>query len=506
MTTLRPLNEPGAYALGRRGLFAGGAAALGVLATEALEAEVNAATLQGPLPRKVDVVVVGGGIAGLVAAVKVARGGRSVLVVEARNRVGGRVLNHKLATGGTIEAGGAFIGPTQRHIKALADGLGIATFKEYVTGKNVYVSSNPLLGRQEFTGTVPPDPTILADAFLALQQLNSFAADMPVDAPWSHPRAAEWDRITLGDWIRRNTINSRGIESLIKAWTQPGFGADPDQLSLLYVIHYIACSGDETHVGTFERNSDVINGAQESRFVGGSQRVPLALAKRLGDRVALNAPVSRIAHVDGRVRVRTARGVVTCRRVIVAAPPKQVLDIEFLPGMPAGRRTLLTKMQMGRLMKCDAVYDKPFWRADGLTGFGISDTGAVRAAFDNCVKDTSHGILLAFVGGSTWRQYGTLAKAERRKAVLEGFAAMFGDKALRPIEYTEQDWTHERWTRGGPVAMYPPNVMATYGRHIRRPFGRIHWAGTETSTYWTGYMDGAVRSGKRAAAEALEKL
>ncbi|WP_182378826.1 FAD-dependent oxidoreductase [Nocardioides sp. WS12] len=504
MSTPRLATDPGAFALGRRGLFAGGAAALGVLAIDALEAEVNAATLQGPLPPKVDVVVVGGGIAGLVAAARVARSGRSVLVVEARNRVGGRVLNHALGTGGTIEAGGAFIGPTQRYIKNLATSLGVATFDEYVTGKNVYISS--LLGRQTYTGTVPPDPTILLDALLALQKLNGYAKGMSVSAPWTHPRAAEWDRTTLGDWIRRNTLNSRGVESLIRAWTQPGFGSDPDQLSLLYVIHYIACSGDETHVGTFERNSDTVNGAQESRFVGGSQRIPLALAKGLGNRVALNAPVSQIAHVDGRVRVRTARGVVSCRRVIVSAPPKQVLDIDFSPGMPAGRRTLLTKMQMGRLMKCDAVYDTPFWRTDGLTGFGISDSGAVRAAFDNGVPGTNHGILLAFVGGSTWAQYGNLSLAERRKAVLEGFARMFGEKALHPIEYTEHDWTRERWTRGGPVAMYPPNVMATYGRYIRTPFGRVHWAGTETSTYWTGYMDGAVRSGNRAAAEALAKL
>lgn len=501
-----PMLPADALSLGRRGLIAGGALALGALATDALEAQVGAATLRGPLPRKVDVVVVGAGISGLMAAYRIARKGRSVLVVEARDRVGGRVLNHHLRTGGTIEAGGAFIGPTQSHIKALADDLGIGTFKEYATGKNVYVSSNPLLGRQEFTGTVPPDPLILLDAALALQKLNDFAATMPVDAPWEHPKAAEWDRITLGDWIRRNTLNSKGIEGLIRAWTQPGFGADPDQLSLLFVIHYIACSGNETHVGTFERNSDTVGGAQESRFVGGSQRIPLHLAQRLGDRVALGAAVTRIEHLDGRAVVRTTRGNVACRRVIVAAPPRQVLGIDFAPGMPAGRQALLTRLRMGRLMKCDAVYDKPFWRTDGLTGFGLSDSGAVRVAFDNGVRNTGHGILLAFVGGSTWNQYGTLSVAERRKAVLEGFASMFGPQALKPIEYTEHDWTKERWTRGGPVAIYGPGVMSTYGRHIARPFGRVHWAGTETATYWNGYMDGAVRAGKRAAIEVLEKL
>ncbi|GAA3534787.1 NAD(P)/FAD-dependent oxidoreductase [Nocardioides daeguensis] len=493
------------HTLGRRGLLAGGAAAFGVLALDALEADVQAGVRKGRLPRKVDVVVVGAGIAGLVAASQVKQAGHSVLVVEARDRVGGRVLNHELPTGGTIEAGGAFVGPTQDHIKNLASRLGIATFDEYVTGKNVYLSS--LLGRMEFTGTVPPDPTILLDAALALKRLNAFAKEVPVDAPWSHPRAAEWDAVSLGDWLRRNTVNSRGVEKLIQSWTQPGFGADPDQISLLFVLHYIACSGDETHPGTFERNSDTVGGAQESRFVGGSQRVPLELARRLRKRIALNAAVTRIVQLPhGRVRVHTRRGKVKARRVIVAAPPKQVLGIGFSPALPAGRTALLEQVQMGRLMKCDAVYDTPFWREKGLTGFGIAETGAVRVAFDNHVTDTGHGVLLAFVGGSAWQQYGTRSFEERRTAVLEGFAKMFGEQALHPIDYTEHDWTREQWTGGGPTAIYPPGVMATHGRHIRTPHGRVHWAGTETSTYWTGYMDGAVRSGERAAREVLDAL
>ncbi len=483
------------------GLTAGGLAAL---APGGLGRAASASTLQSSLPGAVDVVVVGAGLSGLVAARQVAATGRSVLVVEARERVGGRMLNQELHDGSVIEAGAAFVGPTQDHILALADELGVPTFEEYATGKNVYISK--LLGRQEYTGTVPPDPTILPDAALLLEKLNRWAAETPVDAPWEHPRAAEWDAMTFGQFIRRSSVNSAGVENLIRCWTQPGFGADPDQLSLLFVIHYIACSGNETNVGTFERNSDTVGGAQERRFVGGSQLIPLGLASQLGDRVALAAGVSRIEQRDGRALVRTARGTVSARRVICAAPPPLVLDIDWYPQLPTRRRALLEGMSLGQLMKCDTVYERPFWRDAGLTGFGISDSGAARAVFDNCPEDGDPGVLLAFVGGSTWRQYGLLTLDQRRQHVLQGFAAMFGPQALRPIEYTEMDWTREQWTRGGPVSIMAPGTMTAHGSAIRTPFGRVHWAGTETSTYWTGYLDGAVRAGHRAAIEALELL
>jgi monoamine oxidase len=495
--------------LDRRTLLKGAAATglgagLGSLALGILDDEATAATLQGALPRKVDVVVVGGGLSGLVAARKVARAGRSVLVVEARHRVGGRLLNHHLKSGGVIEAGGAFVGPTQDHILALAKELKVPTFKEYVQGKNVYISK--LLGRQTYTGTVPPDPTILADAALILHKLDNYAAGMPVDAPWSHPRAAEWDAQALGQFIRTNAVNAAGVENLIRCWTEPGFGAIPDQLSLLFVIHYLACSGNETHMGSFEYNSNTAGGAQESRFIAGSQMVPLRLARQLGDHVALAAAAYRIDQGDGRAVVHTRRGKVRARRVIVAAPPPLVLDIDWYPQLPARRHALLSHMHMGELMKCDAVYKTPFWRADGLSGSGISDSGATRTVFDNTPADGHVGVLLAFMGGATLRTYHSMSADARRQHVLEGFAQMFGPKALSPIEYTEHDWTEERWTRGAPVPIMGPGTMTTWGASIRQPFRRVHWAGTETSTYWTGYMDGAVRAGKRAATEVLERL
>ena len=488
-------------------LGAAGASGLGV---GALTGEAQAVLgRQGSLPRQVDTVVVGGGISGLFAARTLAHRGRDVLLVEARDRVGGRVLNHHLhgSFGGgkhraTIESGGAFVGPTQKHIRRLARELGVREFKEYNEGQSVYVSET--LGRMTYDGTVPPDPQI-AEAAVLLARIDQYAAEIPVDAPWTHPSAADWDSMTLAEWVRSNSVNSATILRLLECWTQPGFGANPEEMSFLYTLWYCACSGNEKHVGTFERNSDTANGAQERRLIGGSQLIPLRMARQLGDVVSLDSAVTRIVQKDGHAVVHTARGPVRAEHVIVACPPPLVLDIDWHPQLPAQRRQLLRDLEMGQLMKCDAIYETPFWRKDGLSGFGISDHGATRAVFDNSPQDGKPGVLLAFVGGPTWRTYGAMSRADRKSAVLAGFAEMFGDQALHPIDYVEHDWNKEVWTRGGPVANYQPGIMTTVGHTIRKPFGRVHWAGTETSTYWTGYMDGAVRAGKRAALEVLGK-
>ncbi len=495
----------GSARLSRRGLLgaattAGGAfaAAVGV----GLPTASAAATSQGSLPRRVDVAVVGGGISGLVAAQQVARSGRSVLVLEARDRVGGRVLNHTLRNGSVVESGGAWVGPTQDHILALAGELGLETFQQYDDGQNTYVANGMTT---HYTGTVPPDPLILPDAAQLMLRIDQMATEVPVDAPWTAEKAAEWDTISLDQWLRENSVNPQ-VRNVLLSYLHPVFGADGPEISLLFFLWYIATAGNETTPGTFERSSGTRGGAQDSRFVGGSGLVPQRLAERLGDRVALDSAVRRIEQREDHVVVSTDDAQVRAQRVIVAAPPATALAIDWYPLLPPRRLQLLQRLPMGVLMKCDAVYPTPFWREKGLTGMGVADSGAVRVSFDISPPDGSVGVLLAFVGGSTWSTYGTMPLAERRKAVLEGFARIVGPEALQPEEYLEHDWTHERWTMGGPVAAAGCGTTTAYGSTIRQPFGRVHWAGTETSTYWSGYMDGAVRAGERAAREVLAEL
>ncbi|MCL2541262.1 MAG: FAD-dependent oxidoreductase [Nocardioidaceae bacterium] len=491
--------------VGRRGVLAGTAAGIGLLGLDlgGLPGTAEAASTHGALPRSVDVVVVGAGLAGLTAARQLHRHHKDVLVVEARDRVGGRVLNHHLRAGGVIESGGAFVGPTQDRVLAMAAAYGLRTFKEYLKGRNVYINKSG--ARSKYTGTVPTDPTILLDALLLQSKIDQWAKEIDVSAPWTHPKAKEWDAVTVKDWLAQQSIIP-DIEKVILAWLQPCFGSDGQNISLLFLLWYVATAGDATHPGTFERSSGTSNGAQDSRFVLGSQALPLAMARHLGGRVALNAPVRSIRQQTGSVLVHTDRGTVRAERVVVAVPPPLVLDIDWHPHLPAARHQLLREMPMGKLMKCDAVYRTPFWRAAGLSGSGVAATGVTRAVFDNSPADAHIGVLLAFVGGSTWREVARLPKAQRRARILAGFAQMFGDDALRPIEYVEHDWTLEPWTTGAPTALPHVGALTRYGSSIRTPFRRVHWAGTETATYWSGYMDGAIGSGERAAGEVLAAL
>jgi monoamine oxidase len=271
-------------------------------------------------------------------------------------------------------------------------------------------------------------------------------------------------------------------------------------VSLLFVLFYIASAG------TLENLFSTPSGYQESRFVGGSQQVSTKVARALGKRVILRSPVQRITQRKGQVVVDSKRAVVTARHVVVAMAPALTARIAFDPPLPALRAQLAQRVPMGSVIKVHAIYDKPFWRDDGLTGFTISDTGPIRISFDNTPPSGSPGMLVSFFEGDEARHYSSRPKAERRKAVLDCFARYFGPKAKNAIDYIEQDWLKDPWSRGCYTQIMPPGTMLSYGKTLRPPFGRVHWAGTEMATRGAGYMEGAVRSGERAAAEVLKRL
>ena len=457
--------------------------------------------------RHADVVVIGAGLAGLTAARELARDDRSVVLLEARHRVGGRVLNKPIGGGKESEAGGTFAGPTQNHILELATELGIGTFPTYNQGDNVYFADGERMTYSDSgpTGTAPPDPSVIPDLATVVTRLDEMSKDVPVDAPWESASAADWDGQTLERWINDNSASPR-FRALVPAATRPIFGAEPREISLLFTLFYIAASGDERTVGTFERNFNTRDGAQMFRFEGGSQLIAKRLARKLGPRVKLGTPVGRIEVRRGGVRVVSKRHVVTARRVIVAVPPVLAGRIRYSPGLPEIRVGLTREMPQGTLLKVTAVYDRPFWRDKGLNGTAVSLNGPVNATFDDSPPDGSPGVLFGFVGGDEGRRYRALSRADRRAAVLKNFADYFGQEALNAQRYFDTDWPGAKWSRGGPVGIAGTGLLTSRGPALRTPVGPIHWAGTETSNYWNGYMDGAVRSGKRAAREVMDEL
>jgi monoamine oxidase len=444
-----------------------------------------------------DVLVVGAGLAGLVAARDLTAAGRSVLVLEARDRVGGRVVSQDIGDGNIVEMGGQWAGPTQDRLYALAAELGVATFPTYDTGRKVLHFNGK---RGTYTGAIPRiNPLVLADVGRAQARLEALARKVPADAPWTAARAEQLDGQTFQSWVRRNIV-SKSARMLMALAVEAVFAAEPGDLSLLHVLFY-AHSG-----GSFQRLIDTTGGAQQDRFIGGSALLAERLAARLGDVVRLEAPAGRIEVRGDAVTVRTPAGEFESRRVIVTVPPLLAGRIDYSPALPYRREQLTQRVPMGSVIKCQVIYAEPFWRQEGLSGQATGDGAGARVVFDNSPPDGSPGILLAFLEGDEARRLGREPASVRRQAVVDSLVRYFGPLAAKPEGYLERDWQQEKWSGGCYGTLFGPNVWTRYGPALREPVDLIHWAGTETSSVWTGYMDGAIRSGERAAAEVLAVL
>ena len=444
-----------------------------------------------------DVGIVGAGLAGLIAARQFVATGVSVCVLEARDRVGGRTWSRPAADGTLIDLGGQWIGPTQQRMQRLAAELGAETFKTWDTGNNIQYHAGE---RLVYSGAIPTaDRLVAGDVMEAMLNLNMMAMRMSPDAPWTAPEAAALDAQTFATWLDAN-ISTLGARALLELAIQAVFSAEPRDLSLLHVLFYIRSAGGLMDL------IGVTGGAQETRFVMGAQTIANRLAEALGERVTLNAPVHTISQDASGARIESDTITLTCDRVIVALPPTLAGRLRYRPALPSLRDQLTQRMPMGTVIKVHCIYPTPFWRGEGLTGQASSDTGAVRVTFDNSPPDGRRGVLLGFIEGDEGRLWGQRSLEERRVAVLECLVRYFGEQAGQPLDYIEQSWAEEEYTRGCYAGYMPPGVWSMYGPALRTPIGRIHWAGTETATVWNGYMEGAVQSGERAAAEILAAL
>lgn len=443
-----------------------------------------------------DVVVVGAGLAGLTAARELVRAGKSVLVLEARNRVGGRLLTREVLPGVHLDFGGQWIGPTQDRVAALVQAFQLRTFPTYNLGQHTLLADNKI---SRYKGTIPNlGLRALLDIGRAQKRLDRMAAQVPLEAPWKAPKAKEWDSLTFDTWVEQHMSTKAGKNGL-HIFSEAVLAAQSHEFSLLHALFYIRSGSG------FEKLIDTENGAQRERLIEGAQSLALRLAAQTGEGLRLGAPVHSIIQRNDSVQVESRNGSFKAEYAIIAIPPTLAGRIYYDPPMPSLRDQLMQRLPNGAVIKCMAFYPVPFWREQGLSGFATADDGAVKLVFDNSPYGDSVGVLLGFLEGARARELSCLPDGERRQIVLSCLQRFFGERAGRPEDYLEQDWLAEEWTRGCYGAHFPTGTWTQFGAVLQEPVGRIHWAGTETATRWMGYMDGAIESGIRVAQEVLDQ-
>ncbi|MCK8608387.1 NAD(P)/FAD-dependent oxidoreductase [Agromyces sp. C10] len=450
-----------------------------------------------------DVVIVGAGAAGLTAATELVKAGRDVVVLEARDRVGGR-LHTDVIDGAMLEVGGQWVSPDQDALIETLDELGLETYPRYREGVNVYIGPDGEV--KKFEGDIFPVPPATEQQILTLiEKLDALVAEIDPEQPWAHPRAKELDEISFARWLETQTDDEEARENIGMFIAGAMLTKPAHAFSALQALLMAASAGSFSNLV----DADFI---LDRRVVGGLQLVPIGLAERLGERVRLNQPVRTIRWQSDAAPGQAAVVAVTddlevhAREVVLAVPPILVNRISYEPPLPRRQHQLHQHLSMGFVIKVHAVYETPFWREQGLSGTAFSPWELVHEAYDNSNHDDPRGTLVGFVADEAADGVFELSAEERKARILESMSHYYGEQAKHPVVYYESDWGSEEWTRGAYAASFDMGGLARYGADLRTPVGPIRFACSDMAGKGYQHVDGAIRMGRLVAAQILEEL
>ncbi|MFB2580187.1 flavin monoamine oxidase family protein [Herbiconiux sp. P15] len=443
---------------------------------------------------KRDVVIIGAGATGLTAATRLKAAGLSVVVLEARDRIGGRLWTDHIE-GQLFELGGQWVSPDQTALIETLEELGLETYSRFREGESVYVGVDGQAKR--FTGDIfPASPHTEAEIERLIAVLDELVAQTDPAAPWEHPKAAEFDRVSFRAWLESESDDSEAIENIALFIADAMLTKPAHSFSLLQALLMAASAGSFSNLV----DADFI---LDKRVVGGLQQVPLRLAAALGDDVILNQPVTTLEWSDSGVRALTADHAVSARFAIVAVPPNLYNRIDYVPALPRLRQQMAQHQSLGLVIKVHATYETPFWRAAGLSGTAFSPYQIVHEAYDNSNHGETRGTLVGFVSDEKADALFRLSAEERKERILSSLAAYYGPEAMNPSVYYESDWAAEEWTQGAYAASFDLGGLTRYGALQLEPVGAVRFGTSDLAAEGYQHVDGAIRVGKRLADEIL---